>query len=145
MSCDYCCSTATASLPLVKAIFNKAVSEGAKCGTLDISDYYYGSDLPPGDTPSVKYFVDTYPAKLLLDLGLMPYIKKDKAGKQYIFADVKKTIPGLKQSGLVAQRRLIRQLNSCGYFETSTPMLFNHATRPISFCLVVDDFCAVYH
>ena len=51
---------------------------------------------------------------------------------------------GLPQSGLLSQLRLISHLNSCGYYETSTPMLFKHVTRDITFVLVVDDFGVKY-
>ena len=53
-------------------------------------------------------------------------------------------MPGLPQSGLLSQRRLITLLNSHGYTETTTPMLFRHSSRPITFTLVVDDFGVKY-
>ena len=31
-----------------------------------------------------------------------------------------------------------------GYYQTTTPSLYRHLTRPIAFCLVVDDFGVKY-
>ena len=53
-------------------------------------------------------------------------------------------MPGLPQSGLYSQQRLVALLNSHGYVESPTPMLFRHTTLAISFTLVVDDFAVKY-
>lgn len=52
---------------------------------------------------------------------------------------------GLTSAGILANKRLRRKLAPFGYFEhTKTPGLWYHATRPISFTLVVDDFGVKY-
>ena len=140
----YCCSTATASMSLVKMLLNGVVSEDSIFGTLDVKNFYYGADIPEEHCPSLRIPLHHYPTSLLVELGLLDFVKKDKAGKPYVFADVKKCIPGLPQSGLLSQLRLIAHLESHGYYETPTPMLFRHITRSISFTLVVDDFGVKY-
>jgi hypothetical protein len=103
---------------------------------IDIIDYYLGADLPPNDRPSLKIY--------LTELELDTFVQTDKHGKLFVCAGIVKTVAGLPQSGLLSQLRLISHLNSCGYYETSTPMLFKHATRDITFVLVVDDFGVKY-
>ena len=144
ISVPYPCSTPTASMPLVKMMLNAVVSEAKHFGTIDIVDYYLGADLPPNDRPSLKIYLDHYPPHLLTELGLDTFVQTDKHGKIFVYADIVKTVAGLPQSGLLSQLRLISHLNSCGYYETSTPMLFKHVTRDITFVLVVDDFGVKY-
>ena len=136
----YSCSTPTASMSLVKMLLNAVVSENKNFGTIDIVDYYLGADLPANDRPSLKIYLDRYPPHLLTELGLDPFVQKDKYDKPFVYADIVKTVAGLPQSGLLSQLRLISHLNSYGYYETSTPMLFRHETLDIQFVLVVDDF-----
>ncbi len=131
-------------MPLVKAHLNAIVSSASSFATMDISDFYLGAHMPSDDTPSLKIYVDLYPAALLDELGLSEFVKHDKHGKPFVFADIVKTIPGLKQSGLLSQQRLVTQLNLFGYYQTATPMLFRHKSRPIDFTLVVDDFGIQY-
>ena len=146
ISVPYCCSTATAGMPVVKILLNAVVSENAFFGVVDVAKFYYGADLPPWDIPSIRIPLDPhiYPPSLLEECGITPFLQKDKAGRPFVYADVRKCIPGLPQSGLLSQLRLIAHLNSHGYYETSTPMLFRHTSRPISFTLVVDDFGVKY-
>jgi hypothetical protein len=40
--------------------------------------------------------------------------------------------------------RLVSLLSTSGFMETTTPCLFRHVSRPISFVLVVDDFGIKY-
>ena len=52
---------------------------------------------------------------------------------------------GLKQAGAIAHIRLTKYLNAHGYYQARyTPSLWKHATLPISFTLVVDDFGMKY-
>ena len=139
----YSCSSATASLPCVKLLFNAVVSEAnSRFGTLDLTDYYLGSVLPSPE--SIKIYVATFSSTLLDSLGLTPFIKTDPKGRTYIFFDIVKTMYGLPQAGLLSQLQLVSLLYESGYHQTSTPMLFRHATRDITFCLVVDDFGVKY-
>ena len=52
---------------------------------------------------------------------------------------------GLPQAGILAEKQLIRFLGSYGYSPVPhTPGLWHHQWRPITFCLVVDDFGIKY-
>ena len=120
---------------LFSAVVNKANS---RFGTLDLTDHYLGSVL--SSTEPIKIYVATFPVTLLDRLGLTPFIKTDPKGRPYILFDIFKTMCGLPLS----QLQLISLLYESGYHQTSTPMLFRHATRDITFCLVVDDFGVKY-
>ena len=130
-------------MSLVKIILNAVVSEDSIFGTLDVRNFYYGADIF-GTPPSIRIPLRHYSPSLLSELGLTPFVQTDRAGHPFLFADVKKCIPGLPQSGLLSQLRLLSHLESHGYHETDTPMLFRHVSRPISFTLVVDDFGIKY-
>ena len=131
-------------MSLVKLFLNAVASENSFFGTLDVKIFYYGADIPEAHYPSIRIPLQYYPSALLAELGLTDFVRTDRAGKPYVYADVKKCIPGLPQSGLLSQLRLISHLEYHGYFETDTPMLFRHISRPISFTLVVDDFGVKY-
>jgi hypothetical protein len=79
----------------------------------------------------------------LTKLGLLPFLRHSH-NKPFIFCDVLKTVPGLPQSGLLSQLRLVSLLTQHGYSETSTPMLFRHHTHSTAFSLTVDDFLVRY-
>ena len=52
---------------------------------------------------------------------------------------------GLPQSGLLANELLEKRLNKHGYVQSKfVPGLWKHKTRPIQFCLTVDDFGVKY-
>jgi hypothetical protein len=54
----------------------------------------------------------------LTKLGLLPFLCHFH-GKPFLFCDVLKTIPGLPQSGLLSQIRLVAFLTQHDYTETS--------------------------
>jgi hypothetical protein len=131
-------------MSLVKLFLNAVASENSFFGTLDVKNFYYGADIPEAHCPSIRIPLQYYPSALLAELGLTDFVRTYRASKPYVYADVKKCIPALPQSGLLSQLRLISHLESHGYFETNTPMLFRHVTRPISFTLVAYDFGVKY-
>jgi hypothetical protein len=52
---------------------------------------------------------------------------------------------GSPQTGRLSQLRLIAHLAKHGYHQSpNTPCLFQHKTRDVTFCLVVDDFGVRY-
>jgi hypothetical protein len=124
-------------MTLVKCHLNAVVSEDAHFGTLDITDYYLGADVPEEDMQSLKIYLDDYPSSLL---GLTEVLQQDRTGETFVCANIVKTVPGLKNSGLLSQNRLVRHFASCGCHQTATPTLFRHHSRGISFTLVVGDF-----
>jgi hypothetical protein len=63
----------------------------------------------------------------------------------FIYCEIQKGMYGLPQAGIIAQQLLEQRLEKDGYRQsTTTPGLWTHDTRPISFTLVVDDFGVKY-
>jgi hypothetical protein len=63
----------------------------------------------------------------------------------YIYCEIQKGMYSLPQAGIIAQQLLKERLQTDGYRQSkTTPGLWQHDTRPISFSLVVDDFRVKY-
>ena len=63
----------------------------------------------------------------------------------WVYIEICRGMYGLPQSGILAQEQLEKRLNKHGYKQsTIIPGYWNHAWRPISFTLVVDDFGVKY-
>ena len=59
--------------------------------------------------------------------------------------EIRKSIYGLPQAGVLANKLLKKRLAPSGYYNMPhTPGLWKHVSRPIAFTLVVDDFGAKY-
>ena len=136
-------SSAAASLTSLKCLLNKIVSEHALFATIDLTDFCLGALLPEAEY--IKVSVNHYGTSLLRSLNLTPYVQVDKKGIKYIYFKIVKTMYGLPSSGKLSRDRLAAHLLTAGYHETTTPGYFHHATRKISFCLVVGDFGICYH
>ena len=64
----------------------------------------------------------------------------------YIDVKIKKGMYGLKQAAILAYERLKVTLQQFGYHPViGTVGLWKHMTRPIQFCLCVDDFGVKYY
>ena len=62
-----------------------------------------------------------------------------------MYIKIRKGMYGLPHAGKIANDRLRKHLQPYGYTPVKhTPGLWKHATRPISFTLVVDDFGVKY-
>jgi hypothetical protein len=114
------------------------VSDDAFFGSVDLSDFYLGTDLNPSQF--IKIFTHQFSSNVLSRLNLLPFLKTNPSGKAYIVFRIDKTMYGLKEAGKLSNLRLVSLLSSFGFHETSTPCLFKHVSRPILFVLVVDDF-----
>ena len=78
-------------------------------------------------------FIDQYNLKDLI------------AADGYVYMDIRKGMPGLKQSGRLASNRLNNNLARNGYsLVPHTPSLWRHHTSDLVFSLVVDDFGIKY-
>ena len=63
----------------------------------------------------------------------------------YVYIEIQKGMPGLKQAGKIVKERLTKHLANYGYFPCArTPALWRHKTRNITFALVVNDFSVKY-
>ena len=132
-------SADTAALESVKVLWNVLCSEGAQWACLDIVDFYLGTPLPDSEW-------------MWVPLSLCPPATRRRYGLDALARDGKvlvrlsKGIYGLPQAGKLARDKLVDHLAHHGYEELKgSPGLFRHASRRVTFSLVVDDFGVVYH
>ncbi len=129
-------STPTTNLLTIKILINSIISTpGAKFMTMDIKDFYL-------NTPMTRY---KYMRLRIADIPedvIKHYNLRDKATpNSYIYCEIQKGMYGLKQAGIIAQQLLGERLQKHGYRQSqTTPGLWKHDTRPISFSLVVNNF-----
>jgi hypothetical protein len=132
-------STQTASLTTSKCLFNSTVSTpGAKFLCLDIKNFYY-------NTPMARYEYMHIPLQIITAKIIDQYALRDLAEDGWVYVEIQKGMPGLKQGGILANKRLQTHLAKYGYAPAEcTPALWTHHTRPITFALAVNDFGIKY-
>ena len=131
--------TQCASLTTLKILLNSTIStKGARFATIDIKNFYYGTPMPDYEYMKIPY--KEIPEEIINQYELN---KIEHNG--YIYLEIRKGMPGLKQAGNIANQRLTKHLAKFGYTPVEhTPSLWKHNTRPIMFTLVVDDFGVKY-
>ena len=108
--------------------------------TIDIKDYYLGTPLPSTRYEYLRIPIRMIPPSVLDRYHLHPYSTHGN-----VYFEIRKCMYGLPQAGKLSQVRLIDHLAQHGFTQCpNTPCLFRHATRDITFCLVVDDFGVRY-
>jgi hypothetical protein len=132
-------TTQCASLTTTKCLLNSTVSTpDARFMVLDVKNFYYG-------TPMARFEYMKLPLKLIPDEIINAYNLLALVSDGYIYLEIRKGMPGLKQAGRIANDRLQQHLAKFGYAPVArTPSLWKHATRPVTFSLVVDDFGVKY-
>jgi hypothetical protein len=132
-------TTQCASLTTTKCHLNSVLSTpNAKYVVLDIKDFYYGTQMQ-------RYEYMKLPIKLIPQEVIDQYNLLDLVSDGYIYIEIRKGMPGLKQAGRLANDRLQTHLKTFGYAPVPrTPSLWTHESRPVSFTLVVDDFGVKY-
>ena len=135
----YDVSTKIADLTTAKILINSTISTpGAKFMCADIKDFYLNN-------PMKRYEYMRIPTqqipKKIMDLYNLHSLVHNGA----VYVEIRKGMYGLPQAAKIASDALIPVLEKAGYHQSQhTPGLFKHETRPISFCLVVDDFGIKY-
>ena len=127
----------TADSTTVRLHLNSVISDpNRRYSTLDAKDFYLMTDK----LQSPEYMwakLGNIPQATQQQFGLPALATPD--GR--ILIKIIRGIYGLPQAGRLAQAKLFAHLAAHGYKECkNTPCLFRHATRNISFTLVVDDF-----
>jgi hypothetical protein len=85
------------------------------------------------------------PIKLIPQEIIAEYNLLSLVSDVHIYIEVQKYMYGLPQAGILANQLRAHRLNIHGYHKTKfTPGLWNHATHPIQFTLVADDFGVQY-
>ena len=88
----------------------------------------------------MQFKVKTIPQEFIDAYDLTPKIKNG-----FVYAAIVCGMYGLPQSGRLANDLLCKRLSKHGYYEvTHTPGLWRHATRPVWFTLLVDNFGIKY-
>ena len=132
-------TTRTADLTTSKILWNSTISTpGARYACADIGNMYL-------QTPMDRYEYMRIKADLVPEEFKQQYKLHDKIHNGYVYMEIRRGMYGLPQSGMLANKLLKKRLAEDGYFELPhTPGLFKHATRPVQFTLVVDDFGIKY-
>jgi hypothetical protein len=130
-------STRTADLTTSKLLWNSVLStKDAKYMCINIKIFYL--------TAALDYY-----EYMKIPLALFPewiktqYNLNTHARDGFVFLEIRRA--GLPQAGILANKLLRKRLKPHGYYEcVNTLGLWRHATRPITFTLVVDDFGVKY-
>jgi hypothetical protein len=120
-------STKTADLATAKILLNSTISTpAARWMTADIKDFYL-------NTPMTKVPISLFPPDIIAYYRL-----EHISHKGFVYCEIQK-------AGRLANNDLVDHLAKNGYLQSkTTPGLYQHTTRPITFCLVVDDFGIKY-
>jgi Reverse transcriptase (RNA-dependent DNA polymerase) len=132
-------STKTSSLATVKLLLNSTISTpNARFMCIDIKDFYLNTPMNRAEYMRVP--LTSIPSKIIEYYDLTKI-----AHNSNVYVEINKGMYGLPQAGKLANDELVNLLQSSGYHQCKRiPGLFTHETRPIKFCLVVDDFGIQY-
>ena len=128
-------TTCTADLTTSKILWNSTISTpGARYCCADAKNFYLCTPLDRHEY--MRMPVDLIPPEIIELYDLQPKIKNG-----YVYMEIIRGMYGLPQSGMLAKKLLKERLEEDGFIELPhTPGLFKHQTRPVWFCLTVDDF-----
>jgi hypothetical protein len=88
-----------------------------------------------------RLHISTIPQEIIDQYNLLGIVTPDGC----VYVEIQRGMDGLKQAGIIANDQLQAHLAKYGYHPMPrTPGLWNHATRPVTFSLVVDDFGIKY-
>eukprot|EP00804_Cyclotella_cryptica_P006014 CCRYP_000255-RA/>CCRYP_000255-RA protein AED:0.25 eAED:0.25 QI:0/0/0/1/1/1/2/0/796 len=136
---DYPGNTAvpTSDLTTAKLLFNSVIStDGATFHGGDLKNFYLNTPMDRPEYMRLKY--DLIPQEIKDKYKLDTF---NEDGWIYVRIDL--GMYGLPQAGILANKLLEKRLAKAGYYQCQhTPGLWRHVWRPITFCLVVDDFAS---
>ena len=132
-------SMKVADMTTFKILMNSTLSTpGAHWLGLDVKNYYLG-------TPMDNYKYMFIPTNSIPQEIIAHYKLRDIVHNGKVYMEIRRGMYGLPQAGILAKKQLIHFLGSYGYAPVChTPGLWHHTWRPISFCLIVDDFSVKY-
>jgi len=131
--------TPTGSLELVKLLLNSVLSRrGAKFVVFDIKNFYLNTPLDRYEYVRIK--LTDIPEEFIAEYNLHQFVKDG-----WVYFEIRKGVYGLPQAGKLANDLLTKRLNAEGYYQAeTTPGLWRHKWRPVTFSLIVDDFGIEY-
>ena len=132
-------TTHCASLTTTKCLLNSTISTpGTRFMTLDIKDFYYGTAMA-----QYKYMI--LALACISDEIIEHYSLRTLISEGWVYLEIRKGMPGLKQAGRISNDRLKAHLAHFGFAPVPrTLALWKHTTKPIIFSLVVDNFGVQY-
>eukprot|EP00804_Cyclotella_cryptica_P005738 CCRYP_000080-RC/>CCRYP_000080-RC protein AED:0.27 eAED:0.24 QI:0/0/0/1/0.33/0/4/0/743 len=134
---DYPGNTAvpTSDLTTAKLLFNSVIStDGVTFQEGDLKIFYLNTPMDRPEYTRLKF--DLIPPEIIDKYKLDDY---NEDGWIYVRIDL--GMYGLLQAGILANKLLAKCLAKAGYYQCQhTPGLWRHVWRPITLCLVVDDF-----
>lgn len=133
-------ATQCASLTTTKLLINNTISTpGARFDCLDIKNMYYGTPMREFEYMKIRF------SKIPADVTTHYRLKEIVHTNGYVYIEIQKGMPVLKQAGRIANKRLTEHLAKYGYFPCPrTPSMWQHETHAITFALVVDNFGVKY-
>ena len=132
-------SVQTANITAAKLQWNSVIStKDARYMCLDLSLFY-----PMADLDYYEYM--KMPLNLFPQWIIDQYDLNTHAVNGMVHIEMHKAVYGLPQAGILANKKLRRELEPHGYLEhENTPGLWYHKKRPVVLTLVVDDFGVKY-
>ena len=132
-------SMKVADMTTFKILVNSTLSTpGAKWLGLDVKSYYLGTLMANYEYMFIP--LNQIPQEIIDHYNLHNIVHKGK-----VYVEICRGMYGLPQAGILAETQLIHFRGKYGYSPvTHTPGLWRHQWRPITFCLVVDDFGVKY-
>ena len=131
-----------ASILETKLLINSVISgakQGARFLSMDLKDFFLASPMP--EPEFMKIHRRYIPEDIIIKYNL-----EQKFDNNYIYVRIKKGMYGLKQAAILAYEHLVKNLKPHGYTPIPhTVGLWKHTSRPITFCLCVDDFGIKYY
>ena len=105
-------ATQCAGLVTTKILFNSVISTpGAKFSVINIKNMYYGTPMSTYEYMRIRY--DEIPKEII-----QQYTLHNLQHKGWVYLEIRKFMPGLKQAGKIANDRLTRHLAQYGYRHT---------------------------
>ena len=132
-------SSTCASITTTKILLNSTISTpGARFATANVSNFYYRTPMNRYKYMKIKF--DKIP-KEIVDAYNLATLEHNG----YVFMEIRKGMPGLKQAGQIASDRLVSHLAQYGYKPVRhTPSLWRHKTQPVTCTLVVNNLGIKY-
>ena len=98
------------------------------------------------NTSLERYEYILIPTNMISENIMHEYKLHDLTHNGGILAKIRKSMYGLSHVGRIFHEALLRHIKQGGYHPTQyTPGLFKHKTKPLAFCLIVDDFGVKYN
>ena len=105
---------------------------------LDTKDFYYG-------TAMARYEYTKLALACIPDKIIEQYILRTLSSDGWVYLEIQKDIPGLKQAYRITNDRLKAHLSHFGFAPVPRiPALWKHGTKPTFFSLVIDKFGVKY-